>query len=256
MSFGGIVPSGSYFSSLNTAFVAPFTSCQINLNTAPGTPRGFVANRFKCYPNNTAMQFTVNDMSNASARNYFREPTILLHSSVAGGSLVSAGSQNVMVPTNSSASTVPSKTVTADIKMISGALTADGVYCVDGNYYMGMLLGVQPAGWAYDDGAGTSGVLFRTGNGYMRCSRSSSKWWRGMTFRMQYLMPGASKWATYDEKVFGCYHNGTFGYYAFMNTGVQSSGADGQMVGRAGSQAYDPKPAASALPLSMQVMAV
>jgi Tfp pilus assembly protein PilX len=232
MPFGIIAGNAS---ATNTLVVAPFTS------VSGIVPTVFNANRFKWSSNNTAMQFTVNDKSDTSASSYFREPTILLHSSVAGGSLQAAGPTNVMVPSNSSASTVPNQTQAGDLKAIAGALTSDGVRCsADGNYYMGMFMAVQPAAWAYAvtyNGTLYTGTTLDPGLGGMMDMNHSFENY-SMTFRMQYQT--GTSWATYDTKFFGCYSNGSTNYFAFIPGGIQTI-VDGGIVGRFGAQAYDPR---------------
>ena len=232
-------PSSSASTNKNI-IASPFTSISTTNVTI-----AFAANRFVWSPNNNALQFKVNEATSASALNYFREPTFLIHSSVAGSTLMAAGANNVMVPGNSSSMTIPNNTQAADIKVNPSALTTNGVKCsADGNYYLGMFMGVQPVGWAYDFQSNTlSGISFKLNNPNIDINHSfsgSTSATFAMTFRMQYQSSGT--WATYDEKYIGTYANNTIsGMKSVMPNGLQNTDGTGQMVGLCGAQVADPR---------------
>ena len=237
-----------------TPIVAPFSG----LGATPAT--AFKVNRFILTPNNTALRFTMNEASTASAADFFREPTLLISSNVAGATLRADGTKNVMVTGNPRASTTPTNAQSADISTIPGCLNSQGILCAsDTLRYLGVYLGSAPTSWYYDFTGigGKKGVIAGTklkatwynlmGQHFLNSSFSNSSYY--LTYRLQYNVGGV--WKTYDEKYINSYNNNSslFAINFASATGKQTV-ATGGMVGLYGSTAFDPRTGRFNLPLT------
>jgi hypothetical protein len=177
----------------------------------------------------TALSFTVDRTT--TAEGYFREPTLLISSNVAGGTLQASGTLNVMVPNLiTTGTTSPANGQAADLNMAATPLNAQGMYCgLDGKRYLGMYYGTMPLVWL----TGSPPALVALGYRLDNFNRQN-----GTTFRVQFKDKNGI-WVSFDSKYINPFDYGNPG--GFPVTGYNLKPDATGLVAEEGSMFFDPR---------------
>ncbi len=180
--------------------------------------------------NSTALTFSPGQTPYAlSAENYFREPTLLLSGSAAGGTLQAAGSKNVMVPTVMGTNSYPADGQYLNLNLATPALNAQGMYCgLDKQRYLGMFYSALPLVW-----------VTGTAIGSIKYRNDSFNQNYAATFRVQYQDKN-NIWVSYDPKYFNPYDYGNAGKWAQAGYNLAPA-ASGIVPMPEGSIFFDPR---------------